>query len=86
MCRLCGEKVENVDHSLRGCKKLAQKKYKRRRDDVAKAVQRKLCEKYGLELSEKWYEHTIHLRVQWRMKESRSCWMSVSNVTMSNQA
>ena len=57
MCRLCSEKVENVDHIVSECKKLAQKKYKRRHDNVAKVVHWKLCEKYGLERSEKWYEH-----------------------------
>ena len=30
LCRLGGEKVENVDHVVSGCKTLAQKEYKRR--------------------------------------------------------
>lgn len=58
LCRLCGEKVENVDHIVSRCKNLAQKEYKHGHDNVAKAVHWKLCEKYGLERSEKWYEHT----------------------------
>ena len=58
LCRLCGEKGENVDHVVSGRKNLAQKEYKRRRDNVAKAVDWKLCEKYGLERNEKRYEHT----------------------------
>ena len=40
------------------CKNLAQKEYKHGHDNVAKAVHWKLCEKYRLEQSEKWYEHT----------------------------
>ena len=34
LCRLCGEKSENVDHIVSGCKKLTQKEYKRRHDNV----------------------------------------------------
>ena len=62
-----------------GCKKLAQEEYKRRHDNVAKAVHWKLWEKYGLQRSEKWYEHTS--KIKWRMKESRSCGMYVFNMT-----
>ena len=40
-----------------GCGKLAQKEYKRRQDNVAKKVHWDICEKYGLEHREKWYEH-----------------------------
>ena len=38
--------------------KLAQNEYKRRHDNVARAVHWKLREEYGLERSEKWYEDT----------------------------
>ena len=41
-----------------GSKKLAQKEFKRRHDNVPKAVHWKLCEKYGLERGEKWHENT----------------------------
>lgn len=58
MCRLCVDKSENVDHVVSGCKKLAQKEYKRRHNNVAKAVLWKLSEKYGLERGKKWCEHT----------------------------
>ena len=47
LCRLCGEK----------CKKLAQKEYKKRHDNVARIVHWKLCGLYKLERAEKWYEH-----------------------------
>ena len=46
------------------CKKLAQKEYKGRYDNVVKAVHWKLCEKNGLERSEKWYEHTPESAVE----------------------
>ena len=55
LCRLYGE---NVDQVVSGCKNLAQKEYKRRRDNVAKAVHCKLCDTYRLERSENRYEHT----------------------------
>ena len=37
-CRLCGERGETVSHIVSECKKLAQKEYKRRHDNVAKAI------------------------------------------------
>ena len=57
LCRLCGEKGESVNHIVCECKKLAQREYKQRHDNVAKVVHWKLCEKYHLEKKEKWYEH-----------------------------
>ena len=55
MCRLCGKKGESVQHINSGCEKLAQKEYKRRHDNVAKNVHWDICNKNGLEDSEKWY-------------------------------
>ena len=43
MCRLCGKKVEIVQHITSGCEKLAQKEYKRRHDNVAKKVHWDIC-------------------------------------------
>ena len=57
MCRLCGKKGESVQHITSGCEKLAQKEYKRLHDNVAKKVHWDICNKNGLEHSEKWYEH-----------------------------
>ena len=57
MCRLCGEKGQNVQHLVCECKKLAQREYKRRHDNIAKLKHWKLCERYGFERKEKWYEH-----------------------------
>ena len=57
MCRLCNEKGESVSHITSECKMLAQKEYKRRHDNVARFIHWKLCGKYKLERSDKWYEH-----------------------------
>ena len=56
-CRMCGERGETVQHIVCECKKLAQREYKRRHDNIAKFIHWKICEKYGLDRSEKWYEH-----------------------------
>ena len=54
--RLCGKKGKSVQHLVSGCKKLAQKEYKRRHNNKAKKVHWVLCKKNGLEHTEKWYE------------------------------
>ena len=54
LCRMCDKKSETISHI---CEKLAQKKYKRRHKNVARIVHWKLCGKYNLKRSEKWYEH-----------------------------
>ena len=56
-CRMCEERGETISHIASECKKLAQKEYKRRHDNVAKMVQWKLCEKFGLERADKWYKN-----------------------------
>eukprot|EP00112_Aurelia_sp_Birch-Aquarium-sp1_P003300 Seg1367.7 transcript_id=Seg1367.7/GoldUCD/mRNA.D3Y31 product="Retrovirus-related Pol polyprotein from type-1 retrotransposable element R2" pseudo=true protein_id=Seg1367.7/GoldUCD/D3Y31 len=56
-CRLCGAAVENVTHIISGCKKLAQKEYKRRHDKVASFIHWLLCKKYDLKYTEKLYQH-----------------------------
>ena len=58
LCRLCGKKGEIVNHIVCECKKLAQREYKQRHDNVAKVVHWKLWENYYLEKKDKWYEHT----------------------------
>ena len=56
-CRMCGKTGETVSHIVSECSKLAQREYKRRHDIVATMVHWKLCEKFNLEKSEKWYLH-----------------------------
>ena len=57
-CRLYKERGETVSHIVSECKKLAQTDYKRRHDNVAKMIHWKLCEKFMLERSYQWYEHS----------------------------
>ena len=57
LCRMCDKKSETISHIVSECEKLAQKEYKRRHDNVARIVHWKLCGKYNLKRSEKWYEH-----------------------------
>lgn len=57
LCRLCNQKRETINHILSECKMLAQKEYKRRHDNIARLVHWKLCCKYDVRRSEKWYKH-----------------------------
>ena len=56
LCRMCTKKSE-VSQIVSECQKLTQKEYKIRQDNVARIVLCKLCGKYNLKRSEKWYEH-----------------------------
>ena len=56
-CRLCGEKLETVNHIVSACKVLAQREYKSRHDKVCLNLHWGLCQKFGIEVSEKWYQH-----------------------------
>ena len=56
-CRLRGDASKNVTHIVSGCKKLAQKEYKRRHDKVACFIHWLSCKKYDLEHTNKWYQH-----------------------------
>ena len=73
-CRLCGKTDETINHIVTECPKLAQTEYKRRHGNVARMVCWKLCEKFNLEKSEKWYLHNpqsvtenVNHRVIWDM-------------------
>ena len=48
---------ESVNHIVCECKKLAQREYKQRHDNIAKVVYWKLCVKSYLEEKDRWYEH-----------------------------
>ena len=54
---MCNQNNETISHIESGCPKLAQKEYKKRHDNVARAVHWDLSEKYGFERSERWYDH-----------------------------
>ena len=57
LCRKCEKKSETISQVASEFEKLAQKEHKRRQDNVARIVHRKLCGKYNLKRSEMWYAH-----------------------------
>ena len=54
---MCGETGETISHIVSECSKLGERDYKRGHGNVARMVDWKLCEKFNLEKSEKWYLH-----------------------------
>ena len=52
LCSLCGESTETVSHIVSGCRKLAQREYRKRHDKVALQVHWELYRKYGLECND----------------------------------
>ena len=56
-CRVCGSHDETVQHILCSCPKLAQTEYKKRHDVVGRVIHWELCKEYGVDCSDKWYEH-----------------------------
>ena len=72
LCRLCGNSTETVRHIISGFKRLAQREYKKRHDKVALRVYWEMCRKYGIECTDKWYDHqplavaeTRDVRITW---------------------
>ena len=51
------DKNETVSHIVSGCSKLALKEYKKRHDNVARAIHWDLSGKCGFHQNEKWYNH-----------------------------
>ena len=49
LCRLCRDSTDTVWHIFSGCRKLAQREYRKRHDKVALRVHWELCRKYELE-------------------------------------
>ena len=54
---MCEERDESITHLIADCKKLAQKEYKQRHDNIARIVNLELCHKFGLVGEDKWYNH-----------------------------
>ena len=57
LCKMCGEENETVPQIVSECEMLAQKKYKKRHDNVCRYIHWRLCEKNGFEGAQQWYEH-----------------------------
>ena len=56
-CRMCGKVDETVNHIISECNMLAQREYKKRHDCVGRKIHWEFCRKYGVAVSERWYEH-----------------------------
>ena len=54
LCRVCRKVDESIDHIVSGCRKLAQKEYKRRHDNLGKIVHWELAKKCNFEAGDKW--------------------------------
>ena len=54
---MCRDKSETVSHLVSGCSKLAQKEYKKRHDNVARAIHWDLSGKCTFDRNDKWYNH-----------------------------
>ena len=56
-CRMCGKVDETINHLISECSKMAQKEYKNRHDWVGRRIHWDICRKFGVHVSEKWYNH-----------------------------
>ena len=56
-CRLCGKYEETIDHIVSGCPVLAKTEYIERHNKAAAYLHWKICRKYDIETTTKWYEH-----------------------------
>ena len=66
LCRMCGEKDESMGHLVGEFSKLAQTEYKHRHDNVARMIHWNIAHSYGLDVSNKWYEHKPdHVKLLW---------------------
>ena len=58
-CRLCGDRDETVNHVLKECSKLAQRKYKTRHNWVGKVIHWEVCKKLNFDHTPRWYMHKL---------------------------
>lgn len=56
-CRLCEHPTESIQHIISSCPVLAKTDYIKRHNKVAGHIHWKLCKKFEIETTEKWYEH-----------------------------
>ena len=54
---MCGTRNDNISHIVSECRKLAQKEYKRRHDNVGRYVHWQFSEKIGFNRARLWYGH-----------------------------
>ena len=56
-CRLCGDRVEKINHIISECSKWTQKEYKARHECVCKVIHWEMCRKFQFHHTNKWYMH-----------------------------
>ena len=56
-CRVCGKSDETIDHIVSNCSVLAPIEYTTRHDRVAQYIHWTLCNHYGIETTNRWYDH-----------------------------
>ena len=66
--RMSRVKNETVSHIVSGCSKLAQKEFKKRHDNVARAIHWDLRGKFGFHRNDNWYK-VKHFRAKMRLAE-----------------
>ena len=55
---MCGKREENIAHAVAECGKLAQNQYNNwSHDRVSRIIHWELCRRYGINCTEKWYDH-----------------------------
>ena len=69
LCRLCGDATETVQHIVSGCKKLAQRDCRKCHDKVALQIHWEMCRKYGIECTDKWYDHQPLPIAKWKSED-----------------
>ncbi|KAL1457390.1 hypothetical protein WDU94_007628 [Cyamophila willieti] len=57
-CRLCNNAEEHISHIISGCTILAPTEYTIRHNRVASYIHWTICKSYGLNVNEKYYQHT----------------------------
>ena len=56
-CRICTQFEETFDYLISGCPTLAPNEYLNRHNRVAQYLHWKICNHYGAQPTENWYEH-----------------------------
>ena len=82
-CRMCKQNNETISHIVLKCvSKLAQKEYKRRRENVARAIDWDQSGKYGFQRNERWYDHVPDSVQYFKMRITRCCGILVYEQTI----
>jgi hypothetical protein len=58
-CQLCKQHEETIDRLTSGCPILAKNEYLMRHDKVGAHLHYSICKALGIEMTDKWYTHTL---------------------------